>query len=234
MTFYASLLVAHAGMLTQLLAVEYGFILAPMLVLVLLLRLPVLSTLGLHAPSLRGLLGAVLLGVSGWTLAGALVRLVPPPRELVERITDAVLVDGRPFPVVILAVAVTPAICEELLFRGFLFAGLRRHGALVAILVTALLFAVMHGSIYRLLPTFFLGVVFGWVRLTTRSVAPGMIAHALNNGALVALLYYRPGWVERAAEGNAVPTWAAIAGAATFAAGLAVLPRRRTGGLVTT
>jgi hypothetical protein len=75
------------------------------------------------------------------------------------------------------------------LFRGLLIAGLRRHGAIVTVLVSSLLFALLHGSIYRLPPTFFLGVALAWVRLATGSIAPGMIVHALNNGIAAALMF---------------------------------------------
>jgi len=76
------------------------------------------------------------------------------------------------------------------------------------------------------LPTFFLGGVIGWTRLVSRSIAPGMIVHALDNGVVVALLYYEPSWVERAGEGGGLPIVVVAAGAAVFAAGMVVLPRR--------
>jgi sodium transport system permease protein len=225
-SFYGSLLVQRAGPLMQLLVTEYVFLLAPVVAVIALFRFVPRDALGLRAPTVRGVLGAVLIGASGWTLAATLIRLFPPPRALVEQLSDTLLLGGKPFPIVLLVVAVTPALCEELFFRGLVFAGLRRHGAWVTVLVSALLFALLHGSIYRLLPTFFLGAVMGWVRLVTRSVAPGVIVHALNNGIAVAILFYKPSWAESAAGGDSLPLGIVAAGAAVFALGLAALPRR--------
>ena len=228
-SFYGSLVIAHAGPLVQVLVVEYGFLLAPVVAAVALFRLPVRDTLALRAPSARAWMGAVLVGVSAWTLAIMLVRLVPPPRGLVEKLTDTLLLGHRPLPIVLLFVALTPAICEELFFRGIVFAGLRRHGAWMAVLVSALLFALLHGSVYRLLPTLFLGAVLGWVRLVSRSIVPGMVVHALNNGVAVTVMFYQPAWLAEAAKVALLPAWVFAAGAVVFAAGLLVLPRRGAG-----
>jgi sodium transport system permease protein len=227
LSFYGSLLVARAGTLVQLVVVEYGFLLAPILGFVVLLRAPIRDTLALTAPPARGVIGAILIGASGWILAGASIRVLPPPRDLVERLSSTILVDGRAFPIVIFAIALSPAICEELFFRGFVFAALRRHGAWITVLVSALLFALMHGSIYRLLPTFLLGAAMGWVRLTTRSIAPSMIVHVINNGIAAAILYYKPGFLERVVEGTAMPLWLVGAAAVVFGMGVAALPRRK-------
>jgi ABC-2 type transport system permease protein/sodium transport system permease protein len=89
--------------------------------------------------------------------------------------------------------AVVPAIFEELCFRGFIFGALRtRLSALLTIVVSALLFGVFHEILYsgRLLPSTFLGLVLGWVRLRTRSVLPAILLHALNNGLLLTVAYY--------------------------------------------
>jgi sodium transport system permease protein len=77
-----------------------------------------------------------------------------------------------------------PAVCEELFFRGFVYAGLRKLGTWPGLLLTALFFGLAHASIYRLLPTFTLGLLIGVVRWRTGSVFCGMLIHLLNNGLL--------------------------------------------------
>lgn len=223
-TFYGSLVLTEGRPLTTVLVTEYVFLLAPVIASVAFFRLPARATLALRAPPLRGVLAAILIGASAWTVAATATRLVPPPRAFVEKLGDTLLLGGRPFPVVLLVVAITPAICEELFFRGVIFAGLRRHGPVVTVIVSALLFALLHGSIYRLIPTFTLGAVLAWARYTTRSIVPGMIVHAMNNGIAVAILFYKPAWAAEA--GEQVPlTWAAV-GAAVFVLGMALLPRK--------
>ena len=138
----------------------------------------------------RGLLAAVLIGVTGWAAVGGLViRLLPPPDSLVKALEKIVLLEGASAPLwkLWLVMAITPAICEELLFRGLILSGLRRCGSWPAIVISSLLFALAHASIYRLLPTFCLGLLLGYVVLRTGSIACSMLVHALNNGVAVTL-----------------------------------------------
>jgi sodium transport system permease protein len=65
--------------------------------------------------------------------------------------------------------------------------GLRRLGPWAAIGVSALLFGLAHASIYRLLPTFVLGLVLGYVAWRSGSILCSMIIHALNNGLIATL-----------------------------------------------
>lgn len=79
-------------------------------------------------------------------------------------------------------IAITPAICEELLFRGFAFRPLEKSlGPKKAIVITALLFAIMHLDIVRLLPTFLLGLVFATIAYVSGSIWPVMLLHMANN-----------------------------------------------------
>lgn len=79
------------------------------------------------------------------------------------------------------AVIVAPVV-EEILCRGMLYGWLRsKYGILTGRVVSSLVFAVLHGSIAVLLPTFIVG--FGLVLLyeRTRALAPCVIAHATGN-----------------------------------------------------
>ena len=91
----------------------------------------------------------------------------------------------------VFALAITPAICEESLFRGAILQGLRRQFSVpVSCLLTGILFGIMHGDVWRFVPTTILGVLLSWVALTSRSIIPSMVVHVLNNGVLVVLGYY--------------------------------------------
>jgi membrane protease YdiL (CAAX protease family) len=77
--------------------------------------------------------------------------------------------------------AVAPA--EELVTRGLLYGAVERHaGAPAAILVTALVFAAAHVPVYGLaaLPTMLAaGLLLGWLRAWSGSLAAPVAAHAL-------------------------------------------------------
>lgn len=190
LAYYGSLLLSGAGTVTTVLCIQGAFFLLPAVMIVSLMKFPAVPTLSLRLPSWRGVLAAVLIGVVGWAAVGGLViRLLPPPESLVKALEKIVLLgdDHAPLWLLWLVMAVTPAFCEELLFRGLILSGLRRLGPWPALLISSLLFAVAHASIYRLLPTFCLGLLLGWIVLKTGSIYCSMIVHVLNNGVAVTL-----------------------------------------------
>lgn len=81
--------------------------------------------------------------------------------------------------------AVLPAILEELLFRGVVMGLLRPAGDRVAILVSALLFSLAHGTLTQIPFAFVLGLVFGFLYVRTGSLLVPMALHFLNNGMAV-------------------------------------------------
>ena len=235
-SFYGSLLLESRGFLVSLLVMQYGFFLLPVVLAAVMWRMNVRETFSLRIPRAGPLMASALLGLSAWTFAsGVLLRVAPPPESLVRalekmiRLTD----QGAPLWVVWLVVAATPAICEEALFRGFIMNGLRRLGPVPAIGISALLFGIAHASIYRLLPTFFLGVVLGIVVWRSGSLVCGMVAHALNNGLLASLsefpvlgqaLGLEPG-------ADALPWTPTLVGTATALAALLMLVGMSEGGM---
>ena len=112
-------------------------------------------------------------------------------REIVEqRVLQDFLADpeARRSPLVwAIMVVVLPA-CEEILFRGALYGGLRRvlH-PVAAVVVSARLFAVPHGSATLLLPIASLGVVLALLYERTASLTTPILFHALHNGLTLAL-----------------------------------------------
>jgi sodium transport system permease protein len=189
-SFYGSLLLESHGFIVTVLSMQIGFFLIPVVAAALLFRMDIRETFALRLPRVVPVAAAAMLGLSAWTFAsGILLRVAPPPESLVRalerlvRLTD----QGAPLWMIWLVIAVTPAICEEALFRGFILTGLRRLGAVPAIGISALLFGIAHASIYRLLPTFFLGIVFGLIVWRTGSLLSSIVAHAINNGVLATM-----------------------------------------------
>ncbi len=79
------------------------------------------------------------------------------------------------------AVAIIPALLEELLIRGVLYSFYEKRGALTAILVTSVSFAMLHTYPEALLAALFAGLGYAYMLHVTGSVWPGVIAHLLNN-----------------------------------------------------
>jgi uncharacterized protein len=85
---------------------------------------------------------------------------------------------------------------EEIVFRGLLFATLRRrYGVLVSAVASAAIFAVLHGYGWAGLGSvLWSGVLWAWGYERTRSLVPGMLAHAVVNllATLGLVLLLRP------------------------------------------
>jgi sodium transport system permease protein len=147
-----------------------------------------LAALGLKRPLAKRYYGAaILIGASAWYLNMRLVEVLPIRDEDTQLFE---LIDRPSTLVVILAVALAPAICEEVLFRGVLVRGLAtRFFPLAAVLAGALVFSLYHLRIVQLVPTFSLGLMLGYLALRADSALPGMLAHFLNN--TIALLVAR-------------------------------------------
>jgi membrane protease YdiL (CAAX protease family) len=77
---------------------------------------------------------------------------------------------------------------EELFFRGLGVRALMVFGGLAAILVTGVVFGLVHGILGALPPLVLFGIGLAWVRLRSASVWPSFIGHALYNGLGVLLL----------------------------------------------
>ncbi len=147
--------------------------------------------LRLRAPSAPALAGAILIGASGWLVIGLLADwILPAPKEVVESLRRAVAppTGDRGLLATLFLMALSPAICEEALFRGPILRGLRsRFSPLLAAILTGLLFGLFHLDAWRLLPTALLGMGLSGIALAADSVVPAMAAHFVNNACLIVL-----------------------------------------------
>ncbi|MCE1188942.1 MAG: CPBP family intramembrane metalloprotease [Ignavibacteria bacterium] len=92
------------------------------------------------------------------------------------------------FTLVVISVALTPAICEEVLFRGYVQTGFEhRFGKLTGAIITALLFSIYHVNFQGLIGLFMLGLFFGYAVYQSDSIVVPMVLHFLNNFSAVVL-----------------------------------------------
>lgn len=90
-------------------------------------------------------------------------------------------------------VGIVVPIGEEIFFRGLTYGALRRRlGRHLAVLASAAFFAAAHLQIVEFLPILILGLILAYLYEFTGSLVPGMIAHAVNNLAALALFYVTP------------------------------------------
>ena len=100
------------------------------------------------------------------------------------------LFDSGPRWQLALVIGLTPAICEELAFRGFILSGFRRLGnPKRAILFSAIFFGISHGmGIQQAISATLIGLVIGFICVRTGSIFPGMAYHATHNAAAALIL----------------------------------------------
>jgi uncharacterized protein len=88
--------------------------------------------------------------------------------------------------------ALVPALCEELLFRGALMSVLQkmiRNKHLVVIL-TAIIFSAIHMQFFSFLSRFALGLVLGYATIYSGSLFPAIAAHFVNNAFSIIGVYF--------------------------------------------
>ena len=73
---------------------------------------------------------------------------------------------------------------EEILFRGLIFNQLRRYGRCFAILITALLFGLMHTNVLQLIAAILLGLLLAWIR-ETYGLPYAILLHISNNALAI-------------------------------------------------
>ncbi len=81
----------------------------------------------------------------------------------------------------VIAIAVLPAICEELIYRGFLMSGISEYGQTGAIIVSSIAFGLMHATIQQIPFAFAIGLFLGYVFLRFKSIVLPIVLHFINN-----------------------------------------------------
>lgn len=94
-----------------------------------------------------------------------------------------------PFWKMFLYVAVVPAICEEFLFRGLIYHGLRKRNKYIAMIISAFMFAMMHMNINQFSYALVIGIMFAFIVEVTGTLTSSIIMHLVFNGTSVVLSY---------------------------------------------
>jgi uncharacterized protein len=193
----------------------------------------VASYYGYRAPRAADLLlagiGAIAAVPVAVVLSAPLYNLFPGLREL-NKATSALMQASTPgrLALVATAIAATPAVCEEALFRGyFLRTLLRRMTPLTAIAVSGLVFALFHRSPLSLPSLFVVGFFLGLVYQRSGSLYPSMLAHLLYNLTFVALVNAGSLGIPLAGD-TPLPLGIAAVSTAVFAAAVWALLRSGT------
>jgi membrane protease YdiL (CAAX protease family) len=138
------------------------------------------------------LVAALILGATAGALPSWLVEQLSDYtgwemgiQGMIEGMNDAALPARVAMCLVVAGVA---PVCEELIFRGFLWKAVERSAPpVVAWIATSVLFAAYHLDPMQVLAVLPLGVVLGWLRWRSGSLWAPMIFHVVNNGLALVL-----------------------------------------------
>ena len=120
-----------------------------------------------------------------------LTNLFPMPQWLQEAF-EQVFDTSRPVDLFISTSILAP-LCEELLCRGLICRGmLSRYKPWVAIVSSALIFALLHGNLQQGMAALGLGVFMGWVYYKTHSLWCTIAIHFTNNTLSQVMMYLFP------------------------------------------
>ena len=178
----------------QAVVLQLAVILTPALILTFSLTTSPVQTLRLRCFRWSTIPAAALLAILLHPAIGAfrvvVMKLYPIREDLMGQLEGLqAMFTAPPIWQALAVIAVAPAICEELAFRGFVLSGFRHFGRKWrAILFSAVFFGLAHGMLQQSIIACVVGTVIGYIAVQTGSIWPGVAFHFVNNsiGVLVA------------------------------------------------
>jgi len=196
-TFAAGLSAVALGFTkTQLFLVEF-FTIVPAVIFVIRRKFSLIKVFRLRPVNKIVIIWSILIGLSMTILADEIDRLIqlifPMPDILLQAIQESLKINSvSDFLIITFSAVFLAAVCEELLFRGFLQTSFEStFDVTKAVMLTALIFAIIHFNPWWTIQLILFGTFLGVLAWKTNSVVPSMIVHFVNNG--VALIFSNMG-----------------------------------------
>lgn len=190
------------------------FIILPALIYILKIRHPITKAFRIKSITKKQLFSSIVLFIPVYILTDELDRLImhvfPPPEELYHEIRELVMFTTVPQTLLLIFTGVlVAAVVEEMLFRGMLQHSLEYYrDPAIAIVLSSVLFAIMHFNPWTSLQILVLGLVFGYITWQTGTILPAIILHALNNALSMIFINLSPDHISWYADsGHVNPVW---------------------------
>jgi membrane protease YdiL (CAAX protease family) len=187
-----------------------------------------LPVAGWNAPPGGGIAPfSVLMIGSGMLLCGVdnIIEAIAPAPAWFRETMDELMNPAKQPVVGFVAIVVVAPVIEELICRGLILRGLLgTYRPAQALVISSLLFALMHLNPWQVATAFVGGMLLGWAYIRTRSLALCIAGHALHN-AIVYFSFSLPfeirGVNSTPAPGDAhfIPWWFVAVGVALAAIG---------------
>lgn len=169
----------------------YGTLLNEILLLVLAVALTAVvrgdfkQVFPIHKPKLSAVFGTILLWIGSFLAIMIITMIIAYffPEEVIG-VSQGLGMEfaSLTFIIFFVIVSISPAICEEAVFRGVVMHSFDNgKNKWIAIVVTGLIFGAFHGNIWRFVPTALLGIMLGYIVYETDNMIYGALFHAINN-----------------------------------------------------
>jgi sodium transport system permease protein len=171
---------AELAVVTQLVVIG-----TPALLMTIMLTRNPPKTLLLRLPPLGSVPAAVLLAVllhPAVNVLNVAVQKLYPVNAQMQKVMASLLGENPNIWVMLLALALAPAIFEEFAFRGFILSGFRHLGhKWRAIALSSFFFAITHAVFQQSIVAFLVGLLIGYLAVQTSSLLPGIAYHLVHN-----------------------------------------------------
>lgn len=117
-----------------------------------------------------------------------LLHYTPPQ----EAIYELMFKEKRPYLLIIISgmVSFIGPVVEEVFFRGFFYSALKKNlNAIKAILISAVIFSLLHTNLMAFAPIVVLGMFLAYLREKTGSLIPSICVHIIHNAALTGFMF---------------------------------------------
>lgn len=129
----------------------------------------------------------IVLLISIWFLN--IVGYTPPPQPVFDLFFEETR--SRVLLFLTLFISIFGPIVEEIFFRGFMYAAVRRHlGIAGAAFSSAAIFSLLHTNVAGFLPIMTLGVLLAYLYETTGSLAASITVHIIHNSIVVGFVFF--------------------------------------------
>ncbi len=188
------------------LAIQIAMILGPCLIMATFMTASMRHALRIEWARPIDLVLCFVLGLTlhpAYTLLSAAVQhefqISPDTHTFLMQIET--ILRNAPYASVIVILAVVPALCEELTFRGFIFGGLiKQNGTLRAILLSSVFFGLSHGVLQQTITATLMGCILGIIAWRSGGVLCGIVVHMTHNALTMTLARLNN-------PENSIPSW---------------------------
>ena len=166
------------------------------------------------------------------TLLSQIINIIYPfPEQYLENFQNLYFLEGRTFLYSLFIIALLPGIVEEVMFRGYFIKAFREKGIWNSIVISAILFAILHLDIFRFVPVAILGVWMGYLLVKSGSIFLPILAHTANNSLALFIARYGEGipGIELIVSDDMVAWWTVIPAAILFLVLLAIFEKTNKG-----